>query len=62
MKKSELRKIVKEEIDKVFVDKPISLSEVEIQDRQRRLKEYNDDLDKMIELGKQLIKSYGREI
>jgi hypothetical protein len=44
----------------VKLEKP--LSESEIQDGQRRWKEYNTNLDKIIELGKQFIKSYGREI
>jgi len=36
------------------------LTEAEIQDGQRRWKEYNGDLDKMIELGKKLIKLYDK--
>ena len=60
MKHFQLKQIIREEIEKAI--SPTTLSEAEIQDRQKRIKEYNDNLDKMIELGKQLIKSYGREI
>lgn len=64
MKCKQLYKYIREEIINELPKQKSkkTLSEVEIQIRQKTWDEYNKNLDKMIELGKQFIKSYGREI
>jgi len=64
MKRKQLYKYIREEIINELPKQKSkkTLSEVEIQIRQKTWDEYNKNLDKMIELGKQFIKSYGREI
>jgi hypothetical protein len=64
MKRKELYEYIREEIINGLPEQKSkkTLSEAEIQVQQKTWDEYNKNLDKMIELGKQLIKSYGREI